>query len=316
MYLITGSAGFIGFHLSKSLIERNKEVLGIDNFSNYYDPKLKKKRNKILKKNKNYKFINFDLSKKKNFYKLNKYKDKIKIIIHLAGQAGVRYSIKNPQSYILNNPYAYINILEFFKDSKSLELISYASSSSVFGDKVQNSKINIPVSVYAASKQSMESISNVYSYLYKIKIIGMRFFTVYGPWGRPDMSIYKFSKKIINQKQIEIYNYGNHERSFTYIDDIVQNVLKMIKVERKENIKFNNTISIGNPRSIKLMEIVKILEKYFNKKTIKTYLPLQPGDVKKTKANIKKETSKYGFVFKTQIKDGIKKFIKWFNEKK
>ena len=144
----------------------------------------------------------------------------------------------------------------------------------------------------------------------------MRFFTVYGPWGRPDMSIYKFSKKIINQKQIEIYNYGNHERSFTYIDDIVQNVLKMIKVERKENIKFNNTISIGNPRSIKLMEIVKILEKYFNKKTIKTYLPLQPGDVKKTKANIKKETSKYGFVFKTQIKDGIKKFIKWFNEKK
>ena len=192
------------------MLKQNKKVVGVDNLNAYYSVKFKEERLKLLKKNKNFKFLKIDLSKKKHLKKLKKYAFKIDKIIHLAGQAGVRYSIKNPTTYILNNPYAYLNLLEYFKNSKKLRLILYASSSSVFGDVLDKKNINKPISVYAVSKLSMEQISYVYSNMYKMKIIGMRFFTVYGPWGRPDMSLYKFTKNIINNRKIDVFNFGNH----------------------------------------------------------------------------------------------------------
>ena len=204
--LITGVAGFIGFYAAKRELEKGNYVIGIDNLNNYYEPKIKKDRLKILKKEKNFLFFKEDLNSKNFYKKLKKYLKDIEVVIHLAGQAGVRYSIKNPESYILNNILAYIKLLEFFKFSKKLKTILYASSSSVYGEKgankLSNFSVNKPVSVYSASKISMELISNVYSKLYSMNLIGLRFFTVYGPWGRPDMSYFKFL--ILNKKKKKI----------------------------------------------------------------------------------------------------------------
>ena len=225
--LITGVAGFIGFYAAKHELEKGNYVIGVDNLNNYYEPKIKKDRLKILKKEKNFLFFKEDLNSKNFYKKLKKYLKDIEVVIHLAGQAGVRYSIKNPESYILNNILAYIKLLEFFKFSKKLKTILYASSSSVYGEKGENKlsnfSVNKPVSVYSASKISMELISNVYSKLYSMNLIGLRFFTVYGPWGRPDMSYFKFLILNKKKKNIEIYNFGKHQRSFTYIDDLVSN---------------------------------------------------------------------------------------------
>ena len=201
--LITGVAGFIGFYAAKRELEKGNYVIGVDNLNNYYEPKIKKDRLKILKKEKNFLFFKEDLNSKNFYKKLKKYLKDIEVVIHLAGQAGVRYSIKNPESYILNNILAYTKLLEFFKFSKKLKTILYASSSSVYGEKgankLSNFSVNKPVSVYSASKISMELISNVYSKLYSMNLIGLRFFTVYGPWGRPDMSYFKFL--ILNKKK-------------------------------------------------------------------------------------------------------------------
>ena len=288
MILITGCAGFIGYHLSKYYLDKKIKVLGVDNLNNYYDVRYKQKRLKILKKYKNFSFIKLDLKDKKSYNKINSYKKKIINIIHLAGQAGVRYSILNPSTYIKNNIEAYIYLLEYFKNQRKLKSIFYASSSSIYGDKKEDNISNM-ISIYAVSKKTLENISSVYHYIYRMNFIGLRFFTVYGPYGRPDMSIFKFSNNIIKNKKIDIYNYGNHSRSFTYVSDIVENIDRIITRTNKKNKRFNDIVNIGNPKSIPLMNVVKLIEKRFNKNVKKNYLSLQTGDIIKTEANIKNE---------------------------
>jgi UDP-glucuronate 4-epimerase len=311
MILITGCAGFIGYHLSIFYLKCGKQVLGIDNINNYYSKDLKLRRLNKLKKFKKFKFFLIDLKNKQSLKKIKKYR--IKFIVHLAGQAGVRYSIVNPLSYVDNNIKAYINLLEFFKFHRHLVSILYASSSSIYGDK--KSKINNYniKSVYAASKKTMEFISDVYCNIYKLKFVGMRFFTVYGPYGRPDMSIYKFFNNILENKKIDIYNYGNHKRSFTYIDDIILNINKIVKNSDKNKYKKDSIVyNIGNPVSVSLFKLIKIIEAVLSKKVKKNLMPFQMGDVLKTKAYIGKEENRLDFKFKVNIEEGIKKFADWF----
>jgi UDP-glucuronate 4-epimerase len=311
MILITGCAGFIGYHLSIFYLKRGKQVLGIDNINNYYSKELKLKRLNKLKKFKKFNFFLIDLKNKKSLKKIKKYR--IKFIVHLAGQAGVRYSIVNPLSYVDNNIKAYINLLEFFKYHRHLVSILYASSSSIYGDKKSKIKNYNIKSVYAASKKTMEFISDVYCNIYKLKFVGMRFFTVYGPYGRPDMSIYKFFNNILEDKRIDIYNYGNHKRSFTYIDDIILNINKIVKNSDKNKYKKDSIVyNIGNPNSVSLFKLTKIIEAVLSKKVKKNLMPFQMGDVLKTKAYIGKEENRLDFKFKVNIEEGIKKFANWF----
>jgi len=317
MYLITGAAGFIGFHLSLELLKENKIVIGVDNINNYYDQKIKYDRLKILKKFHKFKFFKMDLNNKKHFpKKINKYKNKIDVIVHLAGQAGVRYSIINPISYITNNIMSYVQLLEFFKDSSKIKLIMYASSSSIYGEigsKVSKSSQpqTKPISVYSASKLSMEMISNVYNFLYKKNFIGVRFFSVYGPWGRPDMFYLKFLKKIKDNKPIEIYNFGNHYRSFTYIDDVISNLMKIINKFKNHKKSLCDVFNVGNPNSISLKKFINILENKFGKKATKKYTKKHPGDLTITKSNVGREKDIFGHQTKISINNGIKKLIDW-----
>ena len=311
MILITGCAGFIGYHLSIFYLKCGKQVLGIDNINNYYSKELKLKRLNKLKKFKKFKFFLIDLKNKQSLKKIKKYR--IKFIVHLAGQAGVRYSIVNPLSYVDNNIKAYINLLEFFKNHRHLVSILYASSSSIYGDKKSKIKNYNIKSIYAASKKTMEFISDVYCNIYKLKFVGMRFFTVYGPYGRPDMSIYKFFNNILEDKKIDIYNYGNHKRSFTYIDDIILNINKIVKNSDKNKYKKDSIVyNIGNPVSVSLFKLIKIIETVLSKKIKKNLMPFQMGDVLKTKAYIGKEENRLDFKFKVNIEEGIKKFANWF----
>ena len=317
--LITGVAGFIGFYAAKRELEKGNYVIGVDNLNNYYEPKIKKDRLNILKKEKNFSFFKEDLNNKNFYKKLKKYLKDIEVVIHLAGQAGVRYSIKNPESYILNNILAYIKLLEFFKFSKKLKTILYASSSSVYGEKGENTLSNIsvnkPVSVYSASKISMELISNVYSKLYSMNLIGMRFFTVYGPWGRPDMSYFKFLILNKKKKYIEIYNFGKHQRSFTYIDDLVSNMFKILSFYKKTKKRGDSSVfNLGNEKTIKLMNFLKSLEKVTNIKFKKKFVRKQMGDVEKTEANLMIEKKKFNFKFDYDLKNGLEKFHDWFKK--
>ena len=312
MYLITGAIGFIGFHISIKLLEQGHKVIGIDNLNHYYDVKLKKKRLNLLKNYQNFSFFKCDLKKYKNITSL-KNRKKIKFIIHLAGQAGVRYSIKSPDTYINDNILAFINLLENFKSSKNLRCIFYASSSSVYG-KNQNISNNVklrPISIYAVSKLTMELIAGVYYHLYKIKSFGLRFFTVYGPYGRPDMAYYKFTNLIRKNKTIEIYNKGNHKRSFSHIDDVVENLMKTIKFYKKININKNPVLNLGNPVTIKLKKFISILEQKLNKKAKRKYISLQAGDVIETKAIVNFEKKSLNYKFKIHLEKGLERFISW-----
>ena len=311
MILITGCAGFIGFHLSLFYLKLGRQVIGIDNINSYYSKELKYIRLNQLRKYKKFKFFLIDLKNNKSLNRIKNYK--IKYIIHLAGQAGVRYSIINPLSYVDNNIKAYINLLEFFKYHRHLVSILYASSSSIYGDKKSKIKNYNIKSIYAVSKKTMELISEVYSNIYKLKFVGMRFFTVYGPYGRPDMSVLKFFNNIKKNKKIDIYNYGNHKRSFTYIDDIIENINKIIIDSRmSKNIKNSKIYNIGNPRTVSLFELIRIIKKILLKKIRINYMPLQIGDVMKTRAYIGKEERRLGFKFKINIEEGLKRFSKWF----
>ena len=317
--LITGVAGFIGFYAAKRELEKGNYVIGIDNLNNYYEPKIKKDRLNILKKEKNFLFFKEDLNNKNFYKKLKKYLKDIEVVIHLAGQAGVRYSIKNPESYILNNILAYVKLLEFFKFSKKLKTILYASSSSVYGEKGENKlsnfSVNKPISVYSASKISMELISNVYSKLYSMNLIGLRFFTVYGPWGRPDMSYFKFLILNKKKKYIEIYNFGKHQRSFTYIDDLVSNMFKILSFYKKTKKRGNSSVfNLGNEKTINLMDFLKILEKVTNIKFKKKFVRKQMGDVEKTEANLMIEKKKFNLKFDYDLKNGLEKFHDWFKK--
>ena len=312
-YLITGSAGFIGFHLSKKLLSEGFTVIGVDNLNNYYDQKLKKNRNKILEKYTNYKFNKIDI---KNYSKLESIfkKNKFDCIINLAAQAGVRYSLINPKSYIENNVVGFFNVIDLTKKYKVKNII-YASTSSIYGIQSkfpikENFDTSNPTQLYAATKKSNEVIAASYSKLYNINTIGLRFFTVYGPWGRPDMAPIKFTKNIIQGKSIEVFNRGKHSRDFTFVEDIVDGIFKIIK--KKKKVSKNKIYNIGNGKKVSLIEFIKLIEKNLNKKAKKKFLPLQKGDVFKTHSSTKLLKKDYGYVSKTSINNGVKKFINWY----
>ena len=326
--LVTGSAGFIGSALVTSLLEQDHKVLGVDNMNNYYDQNLKKYR---LKKNINHKnYTNFNISIE-NYNDLYQVFSNFKIdkVINLAAQAGVRYSIDSPSTYIQTNLVGFFNILECCKIFHISHLI-YASSSSIYGlSKLKPFSVNAvtdhPVSLYAATKKSNELMAHSYSHLYDIPSTGLRFFTVYGPLGRPDMAIMKFTNSILKNKSIDLYNFGNHQRDFTYIDDVIDGINLVVNNPPAYNTEWNsekpesgsssakfNILNIGSGKPIKLMKFVDILERLLNKKAKINFLPMQPGDVEDTFADITKIKNLYGFYPKTSIEDGVKNFINWY----
>ena len=314
--LITGAAGFIGYHLAKKLLIKNIKVIGIDNINDYYDVKLKNNRIKELKKNNKFFFYKLDLC---NYKKLNNLvkKNKIKYIIHLAAQAGVRFSIEKPNIYFKSNLEGFFNILEVSRHNKIKHLI-FASTSSVYGDSknfpsTESNNTDRPLSFYAATKKSNEVMAHSYSYIYNLPCTGVRFFTVYGPFGRPDMALYKFTQNIIYNKSIELYNKGNHFRDFTYIDDIVYGIFSLIKKQSNKPIPYE-IFNIGNGSPKKLIEYLRNIEKNLNKKTKIKKLPLQKGDIIKTHSSINKLKKYTGYRSKTNIEDGISKFVEWFKD--
>jgi len=326
---ITGSSGFIGFHTAKKFLIRGIKVHGFDSMNHYYDVNLKKDRLKILKKYKNFTFTKGSLENKK-ILNQSILKFKPSIIIHLAAQAGVRYSIENPEEYLKSNIIGTFNILNISRKNNIKHLI-IGSSSSVYGANKKSPfqethKTDHQVSFYAATKKSTESIAHSYSSLWKLPITMLRFFTVYGPWGRPDMAYFKFTKKILDGNKIDIFNKGKMYRDYTYIDDIVTGITRLIskppKINQKQKFKNDSlspvapfrVLNIGNTKKIYLLDFINILEKELNKKIKRNYLPMQKGDVYSTWSDsslLKKIT---GYNPKTNYKTGIKKFVHWFLE--
>lgn len=317
---ITGAAGFIGFHLTKKLMKDNV-IVAIDNINNYYSKSLKYARLNLLGVDSNYnsisenlKFINLDISKSKLIDKLfDEYK--FDYVINLAAQAGVRHSINKPLDYIDSNIKGFLNILEASKKYKIKHLI-YASSSSVYGGLntdlfSENLNVDKPISIYAASKKANELMAHTYSSLFKLPTTGLRFFTVYGPWGRPDMAYYKFTENIINGKTIEVYNQGNMYRDFTYIDDIVDGIVKSLDFIPKKEVPYS-IYNIGNNKPIKLNYFIELLEKYTNKKAKINYKEIQKGDLIKTNADINLITNEIGYNPKVTIEDGLNYFVEWY----
>lgn len=318
-YLVTGGAGFIGFHLSKRLLEQGAKVIGLDNMNDYYEVSLKEARLAILKNYENFSFVKGDLADKDAIFSLFK-KEKPQIVVNLAAQAGVRYSIDNPDSYIQSNLVGFFHILEACRHYP-VEHLVYASSSSVYGgnEKVPFStedQVDHPVSLYAATKKSNELMAYSYSKLYGIPATGLRFFTVYGPYGRPDMACYKFAKKIMNDEPIQIYNNGDMYRDFTYVDDIVtgiENILCNPPQADRQNAYYK-VYNIGNNKPEKLMDFVTTLEKYLGREAKKEFLPMQPGDVYQTYADVSELTKDFGFKPDTPMEEGMKRFVAWFKE--
>ena len=316
--LITGSAGFIGMSTAKAFLNKGFQVFGVDNLNSYYDVRLKNDRNNQLKKYNNYRFYKCDLCKDKK--KLNKIvkKNKINIIINLAAQANVRYSLKNPDAYINANIMGFYNILEICKENK-IEVLIYASSSSVYGNIYKNKKVfkedqntDNPKNLYAASKKCNEIIANAYSDLFNLKCIGLRFFTVYGPWGRPDMAPFIFTDLIFKKKNINIFNSGKMFRDFTYIDDVTSAVVKITLKAKKQKNGFCEIFNVGRGSSIKLTRFISTIENIIKIKSSKKYLPLQKGDMINTKADTTKLKKFINFNPKINLKDGLEKFITWF----
>ena len=331
--LLTGAAGFIGFHTSLELLGRGDNVVGLDNLNDYYDVDLKTARlEKIYSKAQTssgtFKFYEIDISNKEKIEKIFK-DEKFDKVINLAAQAGVRYSIENPDTYIQSNIVGFLNILEGCRHFKVKHLV-YASSSSVYGANETlpfsvNDSVDHPLSLYAASKKANELMAHTYSSLYKLPTTGLRFFTVYGPWGRPDMALFTFTKSIIEGKAINLYNNGKHKRDFTYIDDIVSGILACLdhtpNIDSSWDGKKPNpgtsfapwkVYNIGNSNPVELMDYVNTLEKCLGKKAIKKFLPLQQGDVPNTAANVDALIKDVNYAPNTPIEVGIKKFVEWY----
>ena len=318
-YLVTGCAGFIGFHVAKKLLERNFNVIGIDNLNSYYSIKIKKKRLNILRKFTKFNFSRVDMS---NYTKLNDVlkKHKIDYIFHFAAQAGVRHSLKKPKHYLDSNIIGYFNLLEIVKLKKIKHLI-LASTSSIYGESrkkifQENDKSDFPIQFYAATKKTNEVVSYSYSHIYNLPITATRFFTVYGPYGRPDMAYYSFTKKIIENKKIDVFNYGNQMRDFTYIDDVVDAVLKIILKPPSKKINFYRVLNIGKGKPDKLLDFIKYLEKHLKKTAKINFIKAQLGDVSYTRASLKKIKDLINYKPKINLDSGIEKFIKWYLKKK
>lgn len=316
-YLITGGAGFIGFYLSKGLLEKGAEVIGVDNLNDYYEVSLKEERLSLLKPFERYTFIRGDIADKETIMKVfERYQPQV--VINLAAQAGVRYSIDNPDAYIQSNIVGFFNLLEGCR-YHPVEHLIFASSSSVYGGNKKvpfstEDKVDQPVSLYAATKKSNELMAYSYSKLYGIPLTGLRFFTVYGPMGRPDMAYYKFAKKIMNGEPIQIYNNGDMRRDFTYIDDIIIGIENILcnPPAKDENGTAYKIYNIGNNKPEQLMDYISALEKCLGKKAEKEYLPMQPGDVYETYADVQDLMNDFGFKPSTTIEEGLLKFAEWF----
>ncbi len=328
--LVTGAAGFIGSHVSHYLLDRGDTVIGLDNLNDYYDVNLKLSRLERLKVKDDFSFHKLDVADKEGIAKLFA-DEQFDAVVHLAAQAGVRYSIENPHAYMDANIIGHLNILEGCRHHKVDHLV-YASSSSVYGANTlqpfsEHHNVDHPVSLYAASKKANELMSHTYSNLYDMKTTGLRFFTVYGPWGRPDMALFLFTKGILNEEPINIFNNGDMIRDFTYIDDIVEGVVRVMDNPPEPNADWTGddpdpatsyckyrVFNIGNNNPVKLMDFVKAIEEATGKEAIKNMMPIQPGDVPSTSADVSELEKAVGFKPNTPVKKGIENFVKWYRE--
>lgn len=329
-FLVTGAVGFIGYHVAKSLCAAGNTVIGIDNINSYYDVSLKKARLEKLKSAPNFSFIKMDVSDTKSVLTLFA-TEQFDRVIHLAAQAGVRYSLEEPLAYAESNLLGHLNILEGCRHSHIGHLV-YASSSSVYGLNTKtpfstSDSVDHPVSLYAATKKANELMTHSYSHLYNIPATGLRFFTVYGPWGRPDMALFKFTQKILNNESIDIYNNGNLSRDFTYIDDIVEGIVRLIDIIPKRNDQWTSEsgtpasssapysiYNIGNGSPVQLMNFVTALEKALGMEAKKNFLPMQPGDVYQTWADTKDMFKVTGYQPKMNVDEGVARFVEWYRE--
>src|SRR3989338_4486015 len=329
--LVTGAAGFIGFHLCRRLLEQEKEVVGLDNLNDYYDVNLKLNRLKQIEGRKNFKFVKIDIADKnaiKSLFSIERFDT----VINMAAQAGVRYSLINPHVYIESNITGFLNILEGCRHNNVKHLV-FASSSSVYGANTKmpfsvHHNVDHSVSLYAATKKANELMAHTYSSLYKIPCTGLRFFTVYGPWGRPDMALFIFTKAILEGKPIDVFNYGKMQRDFTYIDDIIEGVVRVIAIIPEPYIKWSGNApdpsssyapyrlyNIGNNNPVELMRFIEVLEDCLGRKAKKNLLPMQAGDVPATYADVDDLMKDVGFKPKTSIEDGIRKFVEWYKNR-
>ena len=329
-YLVTGSAGFIGSYVSARLLARGDEVVGLDNVNDYYDPTLKERRLERLVGRPGFSFVRTPLENRADIERVFA-ENKFDGVVHLAAQAGVRFSLTNPHAYVDSNVIGFLNILEGCRHGGVGHLV-YASSSSVYGLNEAmpfsvSDNVDHPVSLYAATKKSNELMAHTYSHLYRIPTTGLRFFTVYGPWGRPDMALFMFTKNILEGVPIDIFNNGKHARDFTYVDDIVEGVVRVLDIVPASDPLWSGAkpdpasskapyrlYNIGNNNPVELLHFIDLIEKEVGKKAIRNYLPMQPGDVEKTYADITSLGEVTGFRPVTRIEDGIASFVRWYRE--
>jgi UDP-glucuronate 4-epimerase len=327
-FLVTGAAGFIGFHTSQLLLERGDEVVGLDNLNDYYDVSLKEGRLSQLKQKQNFRFVKLELADRPGMQELFA-REKFQRVIHLAAQAGVRYSLQNPLAYVDSNVVGFANVLEGCRHNGAEHLV-YASTSSVYGANTKmpfsvHQNVDHPLSFYAATKKANELMAHTYAHLYKLPVTGLRFFTVYGPWGRPDMALFLFTKSIIAGKPIDVFNYGNHRRDFTYIDDIAQGVVRAADRVATPNGAWNSDApdpgtsnapyrlyNIGNNKPVELMRYIECIERALGRKAQKNLLPLQPGDVPDTFADIEDLERDVGYRPATPVEVGVERFVRWY----
>jgi UDP-glucuronate 4-epimerase len=322
--LVTGAAGFIGFHLTKRLLSDGYQVHGIDNLNDYYDVNLKHARLDKLKQYRGFSFQQLDLANRAGILQLFQ-NYKFDYVVNLAAQAGVRYSLTNPHAYIDSNIAGFVNLLEGCRSSDIQHLI-FASSSSVYGANTKipfatTDSIDHPISLYAATKKSNELLAHSYSHLYGIPTTGLRFFTVYGAWGRPDMAYFKFANAIAQGNPIEVYNFGKMQRDFTFIDDIIEGVVRVMTKIPTANVDSTlnsnaayKLYNIGNNNPVELMYFIEVLEQLFNRSAIKTFLPMQPGDVPLTYADVDDLMQDVGFKPETSLEEGLLRFVEWYHE--
>ena len=328
--LVTGAAGFIGFHLCRRLLERGDQVIGLDNLSDYYDVSLKEDRLKVLDKYVNYSFEKCDISDRTGTEKIFS-GQQFDVVVNLAAQAGVRYSLTNPHAYIDANVVGFMNILEGCRQQQTAHLV-YASSSSVYGANTSmpfsvHDNIDHPVSLYAASKKANELMAHTYAHLYGLPCTGLRFFTVYGPWGRPDMALFLFTRAILAGEPIKVFNHGRMRRDFTYIEDIVEGVVRVMDRPAQTNPDWSGdqpdpgtssapyrVYNIGNNKPVELMHLIETLEQALGKVAEKNFMPIQPGDVPATWANVDDLSNDVGFRPETPIEVGVQKFVDWYLE--
>jgi UDP-glucuronate 4-epimerase len=315
--LVTGAAGFIGFHTARELLAQGRHIVGLDSMNNYYDPALKQSRLKLLREHARFDFVQTDLADRPSIAQLFA-KHRFAVVIHLAAQAGVRYSIDHPHAYVDANLEGFVNVLEGCRRNECRHLI-YASSSSVYGANTKlpfsvDDKTDHPISLYAATKKANELMAHSYSHLYRLPVTGLRFFTIYGPWGRPDMAIFMFAKAIIEGKPIKLFNHGKMRRDFTYINDVTRVVLRLVDHVPGDDGQAApaRVYNVGNHHPEELLHLVALLEKELGRTAVKDMLPMQPGDVTETFADVGDLMRDFGFRPDTSLEDGIHDFVAWY----